>query len=114
MYELMTMDYDVELRIISDGDFPGFKSFYNARGGGHTENSGLILLSDKLGSTSWDYPEKAQWSLGAVAMHELLYHIHPLGSIEQDPTDMRGYYNLKLGTSKHDWGPNQTPGIKIP
>lgn len=116
MSELMSMDYDVELRIVADDSrkADGVKSIYMDRGGGYTANSGLVYLSDRLGNSSWDYPESSRWSLGNVVLHELLFHIHPMG-LNESSKDVRQFYEFRWGKGDHPAGPNQTPGIqKLP
>jgi hypothetical protein len=75
--------------------------FVNDTGGGGTINPSQILLSRELPTSDSKgamgaYPNKH--SLGGIALHELLYHISPLGISEDGhPEIMRNYYNLWTG-----------------
>ena len=110
MFELMNMSHSVELRIIPDDEYPGSKSFLFDKAGGNTENSRLILLSDKLSITSWSYPEKTNWSLGGIVLHELIYHIHSTG-LTEEANDLRSHYDLKMG-GRHLPGKSQAPPFR--
>jgi RHS repeat-associated protein len=79
-------------------------------GGGFTESSRSVLLSDRLPATT-NNNKSNTWTLGSVALHELLYHIHPQGLRERNPNKMRNYYNIKTG-KPHPAGDNQKPGLK--
>jgi len=112
MFELINMSHSVELRIIPDDKYPGSKSFLIDKAGGNTESSSLILLSDKLSTTSWSYPEKTRWSLGGIVLHELIYHIHSTGLDEgEGANDLRIFYDLRLG-GKHLPGGQQAPPFR--
>ncbi len=76
-------------------------------GGGFTVNSNHVVLSDKLAKTTGS---SYSWTLGAVAMHELLYHIHYLGANEGDPNKMRRRIGQMTG-GRHGAGGNQNSTI---
>jgi len=97
---------------LTDDKYPGSKSFLIDKAGGNTESSSLILLSDKLSTTSWSYPEKTRWSLGGIVLHELIYHIHSTGLDEgEGANDLRIFYDLRLG-GKHLPGGQQAPPFR--
>ena len=81
------------------------KNFVKDLGGGYTYSPYQIYLSDGLSNYKPD--TKSEHTLGGVALHELLYHIHSLGAQEKNPNTMRNYYNLKTGNS-HPAGSQQS------
>lgn len=75
-------------------------------GGGYTVNSSYVILSNQLPATTGSNKSNT-WTLGAVAMHELLYHIHSAGKSEGgNPNRMRNHYKMKTG-KKHGAGSRQ-------
>jgi len=73
-------------------------------GGGWTVNNRRIILSDKLSKSGLRKDklrnEKIEWTIGAVTLHELLFHISPLGQgqINQGPNKMRNNYKFRTGS----------------
>ena len=61
--------------------------------GGHTESNQLVVLSDLLKV----YSGSSGHSIGGVALHELLRHIHPEGDIDKHVNTMRKFFGLARG-----------------
>ncbi|WP_440880303.1 DUF6443 domain-containing protein [Tenacibaculum sp. C7A-26P2] len=76
--------------------------------GGHTESHQLVILSDLLKI----YSGNSSHSVGGVALHELLRHIHPEGDIDNSVNSMRKYFNLKKGKEHHGVRVKSNYGIK--
>lgn len=75
------------------------KGLLNGFGGGYTVSSNNVILSNKLPNT--DNRNKTNtWTIGAVTLHEILYHIHTVGKTESgNPNKMREHFGLKRGRS---------------
>jgi len=77
--------------------------FINDTGGGWTINSSQILISGTLPQYKQGEINPNKHYLGGIILHELLYHISPLGDFQEEhPEKMRKEYNLWNGrkTSK--------------
>ena len=75
-------------------------------GGGFTLNSRKVILSNKLPLTNAKN-QRNTWTLGGVALHELLYHIHTVGKTEGgNPNIMRNHFQIKTGNT-HGAGSRQ-------
>jgi hypothetical protein len=74
-----------------NGSLPATKGFLEDLGGGKTLPGGLrIALSDLL-------PETGTKNLAGVLLHEMLYHIHPLGEKETSANEMKNFYDVEGG-----------------
>jgi len=113
MMDLISMDSDVYLNIVQDKGSGILRYEVNGiledYGGGYTKQSNYVILSNKL-SPSNGSNNRSKWTIGGVALHELLYHIHPQGQSEGSPNQMRRYYNMRTGRN-HGAGSNQTRGL---
>ena len=118
MKEVIDAKSDIAVKFIKDKGskaaalaYGNKKGFLRNFGGGFTENSRRVLLSDALSTTSTtsDASNLTNWTIGGVALHELLYHIHPLGRTESSSA-MRNYYIQRDGRS-HGAGDNQNSTI---
>ena len=119
MSELIDVETTVMLDIIPDNgseyknNIKGQASptgFYDGHGGGFTVHSRYIILSDKLKESTSE--NKSKWTLGGVALHELLYHVSTSGMDQGgNPNKMRKHYGLKTGR-KHGQGNNQLKILK--
>jgi RHS repeat-associated protein len=113
MHDLISMKGDVYLDIVQDrgsGKVPfEIDGILKDYGGGFTKQSNWIILSNKL-SPSDGSNKRTKWTIGGVAMHELLYHVHPQGQTESSPNNMRTFYNMRTGKD-HAAGSNQTRGL---
>jgi RHS repeat-associated protein len=85
--------------------------FVKDLGGGFTASSTQIYLSDglsKFGEKGTTGKFAYTHTVGGVALHEMLYHVHKLGKTESgQPNKMRDHYNLAPGQSKHGAGDQQ-------
>ena len=101
MRDLISTRGDIYLDIVKDrgsGKVPyEIDGILKDYGGGYTKQSNWVLLSNKL-SKSDGTNKSTKWTIGAVALHELLYHVHPGGKNEGgNPNTMRRFYNLRTG-----------------
>ncbi len=112
MFDIINTKADITVDIIADKGVlarqtagrAGFRNgLLDDLGGGHAVHSGYVVLSDLLSNTQVGGNNTHKWTLGHVALHELLYHVHPLGNYEEDTVDgantMRIYYGGRSGGS---------------
>ena len=120
--EIIDADTDITVRFIEDKGseargraYGSKKGFVETHGGGFTDSPNQVTLSDGLKKTSTTDPIQNQvyWTIGAVALHELLYHIHPAGDDENNhPNIMRSYYQQRDDGGDHGVGKDQNHAIK--
>jgi RHS repeat-associated protein len=115
MKQIIDADTDILIRVIPDNGDEARKMSHGSKrgllydwGGGATKSSNSIVISDALPETSTSNvrQNKANWTIGGVVMHELLYHIHPEGKNENSVNDLRNYYNQRTG-KEHGSGSQQ-------
>ena len=73
------------------------------RGGGNTVEWNYVVISNKLKQST--QANRGSWTVGGVVLHELLYHVHPLGKSEGgNPNTMRRFYGLRANGGIHGAG----------
>jgi len=103
MSDLMQTSQNIVVDIIADNGTQYKQSVRTSKngllkdyGGGFTVESNYLILSNQLKQSTPS--NKFSWTLGGVALHELLYHVHPSGKDEGgNPNTMRSYYGLRNG-----------------
>ena len=84
-------------------------------GGGRVFATNNFVLSDALPETKVGVKFQG-WTLGHVALHELLYHVSPLGSSDKhegSPNILRDYYGGRSGKS-HPSGTKHNSTVSQP
>ena len=107
MSDILKTNGDIEVDIVADKGFEAQTETEPAGSpngmlagyaGGYTVSNKRIILSDKLSKSGLRKDglryQKAKWTTGALALHELLFHISPLGQKEHVNV-MRRYYNFR-------------------
>jgi len=116
LYEIINSKEDILVDIISDkGKIYKKMKFKTGRGhlsdfgGGSTDSKNRISLSNALSIYSSTNSHK--WTIGGVALHELLFHISPNKSLNEGANILREYYKIKTGTD-HERGNRINKKIK--
>jgi RHS repeat-associated protein len=109
LFDVLNSDVIIQGDIIGDNQKgASYGGFLQAYGGGLITSSKSFILSDKLskyGDEGTVGKFASKWTLGAVFLHEVSYHLDDLGQAEQNittnvgdgPNIMRRHYNSKTG-----------------
>ncbi len=102
LYEIINSTEDITVDIIGDkGKIYNRMKYSTGRGhlsdfgGGSTDSKNRISLSNAL--SIYSSSNSSQWTIGGVALHELLFHISPNKNLNEGANVLRSYYNIKTG-----------------
>jgi hypothetical protein len=116
LYQIITSEEDIVVDIIADkGKIYQRMKYSTGRGhlsdfgGGSTDTKNRISLSNAL--SIYNSSNSSKWTIGGVALHELLYHISPNTDLKEGANTMRVFYNIKTGKN-HNRGKKMNEKLK--